>query len=160
MHRSPAAGALLRATREMPTATARPISHLLPAQSLQPFRERAGRREKWLFPETSSSEAGLRPISADRFCQKSISVHRTERNKQSGKDSRPPYDVFSRSKCTIYASEAGRTAKLFSKVFAKYTRTRTVADYEVELPVGDPTGIEIGRQNLLTRIIWPRQARY
>src|SRR5215469_7005695 len=51
----------------------------------------------------------LRPISADRFSQKSISVHTTERNKQSGKDFRPPYDVFSRSECPIYASDAGRT---------------------------------------------------
>src|SRR5215471_3644468 len=50
----------------------------------------------------------LRPISADRFSQKGISVHRTKRKKQSEKDFRPPYDVFSRSECPIYASEAGR----------------------------------------------------
>jgi hypothetical protein len=36
-----------------------------------------------------------------------------------------------------------------------------LADHiQVELPVGDPAGIDIGRENLLTRIIWLRQARY
>src|SRR5271166_619549 len=53
-HRSPAAEALLRPTRQRPPATARPISHSPLAQSPRPSRQRAGRREKWLFPETSS----------------------------------------------------------------------------------------------------------
>src|ERR1700676_184899 len=40
----------------------------------------------------------------------------------------------------------------------EHIRTRVVTDHvQVELPFGDLAGIEISREDLLTRIIWPSQ---